>query len=151
MIIIRTTRLPCPVWLSRDDRLSRLPRGEIRWSTIAKASGKASEPSARNAPALPIIVPNQNGCSGTTAIGWSAGAEPVAALESFSGRMSVVDGVSSRLSSDGAQIGARPGRRKPYNPSALTGDLHQAQRRIEQERRHDAPQTRYSRPSRSAK
>ena len=90
--------------------LAAAARGN-QWSTIARASGKASEPSARNAPAPPIMVPNKNGCSGTSAIHLQEcrrrvrrGAGVVQPAQERA-----VDGVSSRSSSDGAQIGARPG------------------------------------------
>ena len=137
MMINRTTKLPCPVWESREEKLSRLPRGAIRWSTIASDSGKASEPSARNAPGPPIIVPNKNGRLGTRAIR----SRVVLSLSWSSNRPAVArpwsSGDSSRSSSDGAQTGPGPAD-DTEQPFRLPGDLHQPERTIEQKRRHDA-------------
>ena len=77
-ITSRSTRLPWPEWPSRSDRLSRLPRGESRCRTIARASGMASAPSARKAPGLPSSSRTGTGLVGArTALAAHGRAAPV--------------------------------------------------------------------------
>ena len=135
-ITSKSTRLPWPDCPSRSERLSRLPRGETRWRMIAIASGIARVPKARNAPELPIIVPNRNGAVGArTAAGTrrAGGGGPGQVAEG--GRPRRLQQVVQR----GRPGGARPRHEEAVKALAPVRDLHDREGRVEQEPRHDQP------------
>ena len=135
-----TIRLPCPLWLKRVESVSRLPRAESMCRMIASPRGKASEPKARNAPVLGIIVPIKTGSSGTIDHRLSNRSDWMREMRSLSRRKLLEEGESRRSLLDGAQTGAAPGRVAAEESFDSACDLHQVKGTVQQEgREHTTP------------
>ena len=86
------------------------------------------------------MVPIKAGCSGTTAAGW--GVAPAGALVTIihAAQSSSTSASRAGRSTDGAQLGAAPGRNVAVESFDLAGDLDQAEGPVQEKgRQHAAP------------